>query len=108
MSILKRGDYKYVYTLEDIGLELGEIHGNKYIIGYEKLSEDTYVAYIGKDKENLMKKEEETPDEYYERLNKDMNNIYGEIAETKLQHNTSLKDYIAKKANRISFEELLI
>lgn len=108
MSILKRGKYKYVYTLEDIGLELGEIHGNKYIIGYENLSGDIYVVYIDKDKEKLIKKEKETPDEYYERLNKDMNNIYGEIAETKLQHNTSLQDYINEKQNRISFEELLI
>ena len=108
MSILKRGNYKYVYTLEDIGLELGEIHGNKYIIGYENLSGDIYVAYIDKNKENLMKKEEETPDEYYERLNKDMNNIYGKIAETKLQGNKELEKYIAEKQNRISFEELLI
>lgn len=108
MTILKRNDYKYVHTLEDIGLELGEIHGNKYIIGYEKLSGDTYVAYISKDKEKLMKKEEETPDEYYERLNKDMSNIQDEIHETKLQGNKELEKYIAEKANRISFEELLI
>lgn len=108
MSILKRGDYKYTHTLEDIGLELGEIHGNKYIIGYENLSGDIYVAYIDINKENLMKKEEEAPDEYYERLNKDMSNIQDEIHETKLQHNTSLQDYINEKLNRITFEDLLI